>query len=83
MKFFEVINIENNEREVLYNRDIKVKISLINHVQYFFNLQGIDEKAIQLLPTELIDKNYSNLRMDFLGNVYPEISIILKGKQNL
>ena len=70
-----MIKLEKNNREVFHNRDIKVKISLINHVQYFFNLQGIDEKPIQLLPTEWIDKKYSNLRMDFLvkcvsGNIY-------------
>ena len=70
-----MINIGNKDRQVFHNRDIKVKISLINHVQYFFNIQGIDEKVIQLLPTEFIDKNYSNLRMDFLvqcksGNIY-------------
>ena len=70
-----MVKINKNQREILHNRDIKVKISLLNHVQYFFNLQGIDEKVMQLLPTEVIDKNFSNMRMDFLvkclsGNIY-------------
>ena len=65
----------NEERIVFHNRDIKVKISLINHVQYFLDFNGIDETVIRLLPTEFIDKKFSNLRMDFLvecesGNIY-------------
>ena len=63
------------DRKVYHNSDIKYKLSLINHVQYIFDLCGIEEKVIQVLPTEQIDKRFSNRRLDFVvecesGNIY-------------
>lgn len=63
------------DRKVYHNSDIKYKLSLINHVQYIFDLCGIEEKVIHVLPTEHIDKKFSNRRLDFVvecesGNIY-------------
>lgn len=62
-------------REIFHNQDIKYKICLINHVQYIFNLKGIEEKVVHIIPTEFIDKDHSNKRLDFAvecesGNIY-------------
>lgn len=63
------------DRKIYHNRDIKYKISLINHVQNIFDLCGIKEKVIRVIPTEYIDKSFSNKRLDFVvecesGNIY-------------
>jgi predicted XRE-type DNA-binding protein len=63
------------QRKIYHNRDIKYKISLINHVQYIFDLYGINEQIIRVIPTEYIDRNFSNRRLDFVvecksGNIY-------------
>ena len=63
------------DRKIYHNSDIKYKLSLINHVQYIFDLCGIEEKVIHVLPTEQIDKKFSNKRLDFVvecesGNIY-------------
>ena len=62
-------------RKIYHNRDIKYKISLINHVQYIFDIYGIDEKIIRVIPTEYINEDFSNRRLDFAveclsGNIY-------------
>ncbi|WP_407416222.1 hypothetical protein [Methanobrevibacter sp.] len=62
-------------RKIYHNKDIKYKLSLIFHVQYIFDLCGIDEKVINILPTEHIDKRFANKRLDFVvecesGNIY-------------
>ena len=67
--------MEKFERIIYHNRDKKYKISLINHIQYIFELNGIEEKIIRVIPTEYIDKDYSEKRMDFTvlcesGNIY-------------
>ncbi len=52
-------------REIFHNPDIKYKICLINHVQYIFDLKGIEERVVHIIPTEFIDKDHSNKRLDF------------------
>ena len=74
-KKIEVEIMNKFNREVFHNRDIKYKICLINHVQYIFDLEGIKEKVVHIIPTEYIDKDFSNKRLDFAvecesGNIY-------------
>lgn len=63
------------EREIYHNRDKKYKISLLNHIQYIFDLYGMEETALQVIPTEYIDNEFSNKILDFAvecksGNIY-------------
>ena len=63
------------QRKIFHNRDVKYKLSQINHAQYIFDLCGINEKVIRRMPTEYIDNKFSNKRLDFVvecesGHIY-------------
>ena len=44
-----IITLAMSKRKVYHNRDIKIKVSLINHIQYFLDFLEINEEIDVLL----------------------------------
>ena len=61
------IPLSMTKRKVFHNRDIKIKVSLINHIQYFLDFLEIDEEIDVLLTNEIITDDFRNLRMDYVA----------------
>ena len=70
------------KRKVFHNRDIKIKVSLINHIQYFLDFLEIDEEIDVLLTNEIITDDFRNLRMDYVALCKSGMIIEAEGELN-